>query len=143
MACAIMLVKTLSRSESPFAMVLYMNLILTPLSLIPALFVWRWPSGTALLLVIALGVLAAVAHILLTRSFARADASAVTPFDYARLPFVALIAYLIYGEAPDLWTWVGAGVIAGSAIYIARREAQVAKLRKASLAASESARVRP
>ena len=143
MACAIMLVKTLSRSEEPFTMVLYMNLILTPLSLIPALFVWRWPSGTVLLLVIALGVLAAIAHIFLTRSFAKADASAVMPFDYARLPFVALIAYRIYDEAPDLWTWVGAGVIAASAIYIARREAQVAKVRKASRAASESARVRP
>jgi len=142
MAASILLVKSLSRSDSPAAIVLIMNLLLTPLSLVPALFVWRWPSMTGLALAVLIGFLAAVAHIMLTRSYTKGDASAVIPYDYARLPFVAVLGFLFFGEVADLWTWVGAAVIAASAIYIARREAQVARLRPASGAAAESARGR-
>jgi hypothetical protein len=28
---------------------------------------------------------------------------------------------------PDFWTWVGAGIIAGSALYIAHREMRIAR----------------
>lgn len=127
MAGATLLVKSLARTESPNAVVFYMNLMLAPLSLIPALFVWHWPSWGALALMALVGSLAALAHLALTLSFAKADTSAVMPFDYTRLPFVAAIGYVAFGEVPDIWTWVGAGIIAGSAIYIAHREARVAR----------------
>ncbi len=143
MAVSTLLVKSLSRSDSPAAIVLYMNLILTPSSLVPALFIWRWPSWSALALLVLVGLLAAVAHILLTRAYTKADASAVMPFDYARLPFIAVLAFLVFGELPDLWTWIGAAVIAASAIYIARREAQVVRERPARPVAGLSARGRP
>ncbi|MGF1610786.1 MAG: DMT family transporter [Kiloniellales bacterium] len=139
MAVAALIVKSLSATEPPAVVVVYMNLILTPLSLVPALFVWRWPDGWSLLLFLALGLVAAVAHIALTRSYARADASAVMPFDYLRLPFVAVLGFLLFGELPDLWTWLGAAVIAAAAIYIARREAQVARERPVAEAAREAA----
>lgn len=140
MACAILTVKALSATEAPATIVLYMNLFLAPLSLLPALFVWVWPSWTVLGVSVALGGFAALAHIALTRAYAKADASAVVPFDYARLPFVAVIAYFAFGETSGLWTWIGAGVIAASAIYIARREAQVAHEREAARLAGQSPR---
>ena len=143
MATSILIVKSLSRTDDPNTVVLYMNLFLTPMSLIPALFVWRWPDWHTLLLLLLVGVLAALAHIALTRSYTKADASAVIPFDYARLPFVAAIAYLVLGQVPDTWTWVGAAVIAASSIYIARRESQVARQRASRGAAGYSAQGRP
>jgi drug/metabolite transporter (DMT)-like permease len=127
MACSVMIVKTLSARDAPATIVMWMNLLLTPLSLIPALFVWRWPSWEAWLMVAAIGAVAIIAHIGLTRAYARADASAILPFDYTRLPFIALFAFFLYGEVPDLWTWIGAGVIAASSVYIAHREARVAR----------------
>ena len=142
MAVSTLVVKSLSRTDSPNAIVLYMNLILTPLSLVPALFVWRWPGVADFGLLILIGLLAAVSHLLLTRAYTKADASAVMPFDYARLPFVAGFAFLIFGEVPDIWTWLGAAIIAASAIYIAQREAQVARQRAASGAAGQSVRAR-
>ena len=142
MACASLTVKSLSRTERASTIVIYMTLFLTPLSLIPALFVWQWPSLETLGYLIGLGGSGALAHLLLTIAFGKADASAVIPFDYARLPFVAVIAFFLFGEVPDLWTWLGAAVIAASAIYIAHREARVAK-QGAAGAASESARARP
>lgn len=132
MAGSVLLVKTLSRTEDTVAMVLIMNLILTPLSLVPALFVWVWPSWPVLGYLILIGSIASISHLALTRSYALADASAMIPFDYARLPFVAFLAYFAFGEVPDEWTWVGAGIIASSAIYIARREAKLARERTAA-----------
>ncbi len=147
MACATLTVKSLSRTERASTIVIYMTLILTPLSFVPALFVWQWPNWETLIYLIGLGGSGALAHLLLTIAYTKADASAVVPFDYTRLPFVAVIAYVLFGEVPDLWTWVGAAVIAASAIYIARREAQVAAQvagpAETGRAAGESARARP
>ena len=139
MAGSTLLVKSLSETESPNTIVLYMNLFLTPLSLVPALFVWEWPSTTALFYMALLGLLAAAAHIALTRAYTMADASAVLPFDYTRLPFVAAIAFLAFGEVPDLWTWIGAGIIAGSTFYIAHREMRIARTAEADLRATRRA----
>jgi len=133
MAGSTLLVKSLSETESPNAIVFYMNFLLTPLSLVPALFVWQWPTMTTLLYMALLGFLAAVAHIALTRAYSIADASAVLPLDYTRLPFIAAIAFIAFGEVPDLWTWVGAGIIAGSALYIAHREMRIARAESAEL----------
>ncbi len=145
MAGSISIVKALSDTEDVAAIVLYQNLVLTIISVVPALFVWRWPSGTVWLYVIGVGFVATVAHLALTRAYTKADASAIIPFDYTRLPFVALLAFFLFGETADVWTWVGAGVIAASSVYIARREAIVAReaRRAASRAAGESVKARP
>ena len=47
--------------------------------------------------------------------------------EFLRLPVVAIFAYLLFNEVPDEWVWVGAGVIFSSTLYIAHREAAVAR----------------
>ena len=126
MAVSVLFVKSLSDTEAPATIVLYMNLFLTPLSLIPALFVWEWPSWPVWLAVIATGFIATLSQIMVTRAYKVADASLVLPFDYTRLPFIAIMAYIVLGQTTDIWTWVGAGIIAASSLYIARREAKLA-----------------
>ncbi len=139
MAAAVLLVKSLSRHDPPGTIVLYMNLFLTPLSLVPALFVWRWPSAQALAWVVGVGVLAATAHVLMTRAYTKADASAVLPFAYTRLPLITLFAYLAFAEVPSPWFWPGAVMIAGAAIYITHREARMARLRRSAGAHGQGA----
>lgn len=142
MAVTVLIVKSLSRTEEPMAVVLYINLLLTPLSLVPALFVWQMPSLHALLLMAFVGACAVLAHIAFTRAFAKADASAILPFDYARLPFVAAIGFFLFGDVPDLWTWVGAAVIAASAVYIANRESRIALERPTHRPGSEAVKAK-
>lgn len=142
MAASALAVKSLSRTDNATAMVVIMHLLLTPLSLVPAMFVWRWPSWGTLALMVLLGLVATLAHLALTRAYTKADASAVMPFHYAQLPLVALLGYLLFGEVPDPWTWAGAAVIAGSAVYIARREAQLARERRSRRAAGEAPQAR-
>jgi drug/metabolite transporter (DMT)-like permease len=142
-AATTLIVKSLSRTEAPATIVAYMNLLLTPLSLLPALFVWRWPTPTEWALGLFVGLCAVLAHIVFTRAFVQADASAVMPFDYMRLPFVALVGYLLFAEVPDGWTWVGAAVIAGAAIYIAHRESRLTRQRGTLAVSVETVKGRP
>lgn len=139
------LVKHLTRTESAGAIVIYMAMLLTPMSLIPALFVWVTPGWHLVPWIALLGFLGTLSHFCLVRGFAVADASLVMPFEFVRLPFVALGAWLAFGEVPDIWTIVGAGVIFGSAAYIAQREAVLARRAQSAapaggaVAASETA----
>ena len=134
-------VKQLTRSDSANVIIVYMLLYLVPLSLLPALFVWQWPSWHALGLVALLGMCATLGHQSFTRALAVCEASYVLPFDFARLPMVAFLAFLAFGEVPDIWTWIGGGIIVASTVYIARREAQLARLEKAEALASEAGAV--
>jgi drug/metabolite transporter (DMT)-like permease len=51
----------------------------------------------------------------------------VVPFEFLRLPFAALVAYLWFAEVPSVWTWLGGALIFGTSIYIAQREARLAR----------------
>lgn len=138
-AGSIIVMKMLSRTEPTNAIVTYMVIYLTPMSLLPALFVWTTPDLATILRLLVLGGLATGAHLCITRAFAAADASAVMPFDFMRLPCVALIGYLVFAETADLWTWVGAVIIFGASVYIARRETQVARQQRRGMAARAAA----
>ncbi|WP_035693545.1 DMT family transporter [Azospirillum halopraeferens] len=132
-------VRSLARSETSAAMVTYMVLFLTPMSLVPALFVWQWPDWPTLGWLALLGTILTFGHLAMTRAFALAEASALMPYDYVKLPLSALIAYLAFGEVMDASAWAGAGVIVASTLYIAHREAVVARsARTAGAAAAES-----
>ena len=141
MAVSVILIKTLSRTEAPTVTVTYMLIFLTPLSLVPALFVWKMPLLSELPALVALGVTATLAHLAMTRAFSATDVTAILPFDYLRLPFVAFIGFFAFGQEPDIWTWIGGGVIALAAIYIAERESRLRRtaITPASVAAVEGA----
>jgi drug/metabolite transporter (DMT)-like permease len=122
-------VKSLSRTESPTVIVVFMVIYLVPLSLIPALFVWSWPSWSALPWLVVMGAFGTLGHMAMTRGFAAAEMSVVLPFDYLRLPFAALMAYLCFAEVPDAQTFAGTAIIAAASIYIAHRESKLARLK--------------
>jgi drug/metabolite transporter (DMT)-like permease len=121
------LIRLLGQTESPLAIVFYMNLIMTPISLGPAVAFWTWPSGLELGLLVAIGLTATLAHFSMARALALEEATALVPLDFTRLPFAVLIGYFAFGEFPGLYTWIGAALIMASALYIARREAQLRK----------------
>lgn len=129
-------VRTLTRDQSPNDMVTYNFNILTPVMLIPALFVWQWPTWEMTAWLAALGIVGAVSHLFMTRAYVVAEASQVAPFDFTQLVIVAIIGYLAFGEVPDEWTVAGSVLIAGSAIYIAQREAALRKAKQKEAAAA-------
>jgi len=127
MGTSVLIIKTLTRTENPNKVVFYMGMMMTPVALIPALFVWETPALEYWLWIVAMGPVATFGHLTMVRSLSLADASAVIPFDFARLPFAVAVGWLMFGEIADIWTWFGATVIFASALYIARRESQMGK----------------
>lgn len=138
-AASMLIVKRLSATERPITVVAYMALFLTIATALPAMFVWQAPSWIVFGKCIAMGGLGTLGHLCMVRAFAAADASAVAPFDYARLPFAALVGFIMFSESPDIWTWVGGAVIAASAIYIAQREAATRRKTESARVQSETA----
>jgi drug/metabolite transporter (DMT)-like permease len=104
------------------------------MSLPPALAFWQLPSAGAWPLLVLTGVLGTGGWLAFTRAFQLADASAIAPYEFSKLPIVALLAYLLFAEVPSLWTWLGGAVIFTSTVYIAQREAAVARRRRLAVA---------
>jgi drug/metabolite transporter (DMT)-like permease len=139
MAIGTVIVKTLARTEPTQAVVTFMVLLMTPMSLLPAMPFWDWPAWSLWPWLVAMGAVGSAGHFCFTRSLALADASAVIPYDYTRLLFVAGIGWIAFGEFPDRWTWVGAAVIAAATIYITRREAYLARRAASAAHATQAA----
>ncbi|MDC0033925.1 hypothetical protein OAJ57_05130, partial [Alphaproteobacteria bacterium] len=58
----------------------------------------------------------------LSRAFASADATTIFPFVFMRLPFGALLGFLVFQELPGIWVWVGGAVIFSAAVYLAKND---------------------
>ena len=116
------LVKYTTRKDHPDTAVLFLMLYVTPLIALPTVFVWVTPSWEQLSFLLAIGFFATLNQRFLSRAFAAADATAVLPYDFSRLPFAALIGWFVFSELPDFWVWVGGAIIFAASIYIAHRE---------------------
>ena len=125
MALSVVTMKLLTRTEKVGSLVVYQTLLITPVALVPALLVWSWPSAAMWFWVVLIGIVASTAHMAFTRAFALADTMYLMPFDYLRLPQVAFLGWMLFGEPTDVYTWVGAAIIAASSLYVAHREAKV------------------
>jgi len=119
-------IKILSRTDSAVTITTYMVLLMSPLSLLPALFYWTWPEPEAWLWLVVCGVSGTAAQLLMAQSFRVADATVVLPFDFTKIVWGALIGYLVFGEIVDIWTWMGAAVIFSGVTYITYRERKLA-----------------
>ena len=119
-AISLIVTKQLTNRVSTFAIIFWMNLIQLPMALAwpsivaatggPSLFVFR--LGADLLIpTLALGVVGLTSHYCLTQAFRSGDATVVVPLDFLRIPLIALVGWMFYGEALDGFVFAGAGLI--------------------------------
>lgn len=114
-------IKLLSRTDGPALITVWSNLLMLPFALVPALFVWVTPTWAHVPTIVAMAVLHALGGYCFTRSVSAADARIVQPFQFARMLFAALVGFVMFGELPDVWTWVGAAIIFASAYAVIRQ----------------------
>ena len=130
-------IKFLSRSDPANTIVLLTTLLWVPLSLPAALTVWQWPSASTWPWLVLIGMLGTGGQFFWTHALRLADASVLAPFSYLQLVIVAVLAWIAFGEAPDAWTAGGAAIVIGASLYIARREAKLARQRRAEAIAAK------
>jgi len=83
---------------------------------------WVTPTASEAGLMLAIGLIAAIGHYLLIRAYERAPASLLAPFGYFEIIMAVVVGFVLFGDFPDLWTWVGIAVLVGSGLYISLRE---------------------
>ncbi len=116
--------KRLSDTESGSTVVFYMSVTILVYSAIPAFFVWKTPELADLPAIMGLGVTGYATHYCITRSLAEGDASFVIAFDFMRLPFSAILGWMLFREVLDFWTCFGALIIFAAGYYTTVREAK-------------------
>jgi drug/metabolite transporter (DMT)-like permease len=119
--------KQLSSTDSPLAVLFWMSVVQTPLSLLAALPGWVSPPISHLPWMILIGVGSYTAHYCMTRSFKLADATVVVPIDFVRLPLIAVVGALFYSEAFDPLIIAGAAVIFAGTYFSLSRESRPAQ----------------
>ena len=117
-------VRWLSRGMDANTLYLWGVTLLALFSLPPALVFWTMPSGHDWLVLGGIGVLGATSQYTAVRAYAVGEASAIAPTDYLKLVFALAGGALLFGERPDGWTLMGAGLIVAATAYAAYREAR-------------------
>ncbi|RMH93063.1 DMT family transporter [Lysobacter pythonis] len=129
-------IKQLAKIDGANTIVFWTYMFWVPMSLLPALLVWRMPEGEAWRWLLLTGLFGTLGQVLWTRALKIGDVSALTPISFVQLPFVSIAGWLLFDERIDRWTMIGAAVILAATGYIAHREARLAR-RHASNAPSE------
>ena len=78
---------------------------------------------------VAIGVIGGLSHTFLTESYRYAPASVVAPFDYVALLWAFFFGYVLFGEVPTLYVYVGAAIVAASGLFVIWRERQLSRER--------------
>lgn len=129
-ATANVFTKKLTVTETTYAIVFWMNLIQLPLGYIGSdpLFFLKIDAGT-IVPVLAIGISGLSAHYCLTNALAIADATVVVPLDFMRLPLIAIVGWMFYGEPLDVLVFAGAAIIIAGVLWGLNSEAKAGRAR--------------
>ena len=112
-AFTIIFTKRLTRTQSITCILFYLTVLQLGFGLVTAGYDGdiALPNTETLPWLVLIGVAGLLAHFCITNALAIAPATVVVPIDFVRLPVIAIIGMLVYGEALDLWVLLGAGII--------------------------------
>jgi drug/metabolite transporter (DMT)-like permease len=115
--------KALARTDSASTIVIWQNIVIVVCAAPLAIWFWQTPGWVDLLWFIAAGACGTMGHICQQRGYQLADITLLQPIGFLSLIWNTLLGYFLFFQSPDVWTFVGAAVIFGSAMYISHREA--------------------
>lgn len=104
------LTRRLALVDTPLTILFYMTVIQLPLGFVTSIFDWTTPSLEMVPWIIIVGVAALSGHYCMARALAIADAIVVVPMDFLRLPLIAAVGFLFYGEGLD-WFVLAGGLV--------------------------------
>ncbi|RWO23545.1 MAG: DMT family transporter [Mesorhizobium sp.] len=108
---SVVLVKSLTRTDSVVSIIFWMLVIQSVLGLVPALYEWRNPPLELWPWILLIAFTGMSSHFCMARALAYADATVISPMDFLRVPLSALIGWLLYQEQIDAFTAGGALLI--------------------------------
>ena len=119
---ATLMIRRLTKDDSPHLIVIYLLLFMVPVLFIPTLIygvlpeTWQWPW------LLSMGGLAASAHLCLSKAYASAEVTYLIPYGFTKWFASALIGLAAFGEIPSFWTCFGAFVLMGAIVSLSYGE---------------------
>jgi drug/metabolite transporter (DMT)-like permease len=117
-------IKWLARTEPTRVIMFYYSFWSAVFAAIPAFYWWVTPTPFELLLLTAVGVVGIYGQGLVTHGYALAEAGVLVALDYSRVVYAALLGYLLFGEIPGPWNFVGMALIIAASLYLVQVEKQ-------------------
>jgi len=121
-AVAAITVSMLTRTDTPQSMVVWFLVILALGAGLLAIPDWQPLQWGHVGLIAGMGLAGAAGQVALTRAFQLGEASLIAPLEYTGLVWVIGWDLLFWGALPDQVTWLGAGIIVASGLYLLHRE---------------------
>ncbi len=121
---SVVMVKSLTRTDSATAIIFWMMVIQSVIGIVPATVVWKMPELWMWPWILLVALTGMSSHFCMARALSYAEATVVMPMDFLRLPLSALIGYLLYTEQIDVYTAVGAALILAGNLFNLKRRAK-------------------
>ena len=115
-------VRMLAQRDSTQAMVFWFVVLLSLGAWLLALPAWKPLQAAHVWIIAGVGVSGSLAQVALTEAFRRGEASLIAPLEYTALLWGVLLDVALWSVLPDGVTWIGAGIIVASGLYLLRRE---------------------
>jgi len=113
-------VRRLTQTEPVARIVFYFAVISTMVSALPLVSVWAAPRGHLWIVLVALGILATLAQLVMTQAYSHAPAAQVGPFIYSAVVFAGLMDWWLWGRVPDAPFVAGAVLVVAAGILALR-----------------------
>ena len=123
----IIITKFLSKNDSPITILTYQYSLVTFFSFFIVIFFWETPSSIIFLYTFLAALSGTILHIALIYSYKLVDLTLIQPFTFLSLIWASLFGYYIFGEEPDIFTWLGAIIIFSGVLIIFYRESYLKK----------------
>ncbi len=119
--------RKLSGTAPPLVTLAYTALLGAVVMSLVVPFFWVTPDLRGLGLMALMGLVAAIGHFLVIRAFELASASLLAPYVYSEIVMTTIVGFVVFGDFPDRWTWIGVAVVIASGVFISLRETQLAR----------------
>ena len=126
-AISIILVKSLTATESAVSIIFWMLVVQSVIGIVPALLVWRTPTAQVWPWIGVIALCGTFSHYCMTQALRHADAMMIVPMDFLRVPLTAVAGWLVYNERIDVFTVIGAGLILVANLLNLRRSTPAPK----------------
>ncbi|MGL4960134.1 MAG: DMT family transporter [Inquilinus sp.] len=121
-ALSMVLMRLYSRTETNASMIFYATIVIVAVAGVQMPFIWVTPTWKDAGLLAVLGLLGGIGAIMMAQAYRVATPSIVVPFEYTGMIWGVGLGFMLWGDVPDLWIWVGSAVVVASGLYILHRE---------------------
>ena len=123
----IILTKKVSKDDSAITILSHQYLYMSLFSLPLVIYFWDQPNFKTIIFILCAAMSGTILHIALNHAYKLVDVSMTQPYSFLGLVVSSVIGYFVFGDKPDLYTWLGASVIFCGVILISYRELQLNK----------------